>query len=280
MGAGIAELAALGGVETVIYDPDGKALERGSAASRGLAGRRARPLERGRCGALPRAPRRPADRGARRLRPRDRGRARGPRAEARAVRPARGDLRPDAVLATNTSSLSVTAIAAGVPGARAGRRDALLQPAAADEAGRGRRRRRELGRRARRDHRGGRGDGPHADPRARLDRLRRQPLRPPVHPRVAADARRGRRSHEEIDRVCRLGGGFRMGAVRADGPDRDRRQLRASRARSSSSPSASRAGGRTRSRRGWSPRAGSGRKTGRGFYAYAGERAPRARSRR
>ena len=48
---------------------------------------------------------------------------------------------PEPVLATNTSSLSVTEIAAGVRAARAGRRHALLQPAAADEAGRGRRRR-------------------------------------------------------------------------------------------------------------------------------------------
>ena len=49
-------------------------------------------------------------------------------------------LAPDAVLATNTSSLSVTEIAAGCadPGAR--RRPAFLQPAAADEAGRGDRR--------------------------------------------------------------------------------------------------------------------------------------------
>ena len=35
----------------------------------------------------------------------------------------------DALLATNTSSLSVTAIAAGVPEPRARRRHALLQPA-------------------------------------------------------------------------------------------------------------------------------------------------------
>ena len=44
---------------------------------------------------------------------------------------------PEAILASNTSSLPVTAIAAEVAAPRARRRHALLQPAGADEAGRG-----------------------------------------------------------------------------------------------------------------------------------------------
>ena len=46
--------------------------------------------------------------------------------------------RPDAVLATNTSALSVTEIAAATSTARARRRHALLQPGAADAARRDR----------------------------------------------------------------------------------------------------------------------------------------------
>ena len=49
--------------------------------------------------------------------------------------------RPDAVLATNTSALSVTEIAARDGPPRAGRRNALLQPGAADAARRDRPRR-------------------------------------------------------------------------------------------------------------------------------------------
>ena len=47
---------------------------------------------------------------------------------------------------------------------------------------------------------------------ARRDRLRRQPLRAPVHARGAADARRGRRRPtRRSTAICRLAGGFRMG---------------------------------------------------------------------
>ena len=54
--------------------------------------------------------------------------------------------RPDAVLATNTSALSVTEIARGDDPARARRRHALLQPGAADAARRDRPRRADRGR--------------------------------------------------------------------------------------------------------------------------------------
>ena len=73
---------------------------------------------------------------------------------------------------------------------RARRRHALLQPAGADEAGRGGRHGR-LGReRPGGDGRGRQADGPHADPRQGQPRLHRQPPRPPLHAGVAADARR------------------------------------------------------------------------------------------
>ena len=54
--------------------------------------------------------------------------------------------RPDAVLATNTSALSVTEIAAATSTAGAGRRHALLQPRAADAARRDRARGADRGR--------------------------------------------------------------------------------------------------------------------------------------
>ena len=90
MGAGIAQLACLGGFETYLHDPVADALGAGDrAAARGPAGqgRRAGPLERGEAEAAASALARRAEaRGPRRLRAGDRGGARGPGAEARAVR--------------------------------------------------------------------------------------------------------------------------------------------------------------------------------------------------
>ena len=118
---------------------------------------------------------------------------------------------PEAILATNTSSLSVTAIAAGVerPERVCGMHFfnppalmRLVEVVAGDDtsaetlAG---------------GHRGRAGDGPRTDPRGRRDRLRRQPARAALHARGAADARRGHRPHDQIDRIVRVGGGFRMG---------------------------------------------------------------------
>ena len=86
-----------------------------------------------------------------RLRPRRRGGRRAARAQA-------GDLpassttivAPDAILATNTSSLSVTEISAATSHARPGHRHALLQPGAGAEVRRGHPHRRHRARRARR----------------------------------------------------------------------------------------------------------------------------------
>ena len=147
--------------------------------------------------------------GARRLRAADRGGAGGPGAAAAAPRRHRRGLRPDAILVMNTSSLPVTAIAAASR-SRSGGRHALLHPpalmklvevvAAAESS-----------EQALRPPPRSPADGPHADPRPRHARLRRQPPRPAVRPGVAADARRRRRPRGDDHRAVRLGGGFRMG---------------------------------------------------------------------
>ena len=59
--------------------------------------------------------------------------------------------------------------------------------------------------------RGRRGDGPRVDRRQRRPGLPGQPLQPPVPARGAAAADEGVADAATIDRVVRLGGGFRMG---------------------------------------------------------------------
>ena len=143
---GIAQLAASAATRRASRTRRG-ARRRGASGSRGA--RQRGPAEG--CGA-PRRPRppaagsaRPEHRRAGRLRPGDRGGPRGPRAEAGAVRGLAEACGPETILASNTSSLRIADIAAGVPPPRAGRRHALLQPAGADGAGRGGRHRRLLG---------------------------------------------------------------------------------------------------------------------------------------
>jgi 3-hydroxybutyryl-CoA dehydrogenase len=118
MGAGIAQIAALGGYRTVIYELDGRALERGLEQLRGALRRGA---ERGRWNeqdAIDALGRIESDTIIEAVRDCD-----------LVIEAAPEDLelkrnlferlasvcRPDTVLATNTSSLSVTAIAAAVP---------------------------------------------------------------------------------------------------------------------------------------------------------------------
>ena len=96
--------------------------------------------------------------------------------------------------------------------ARARRRHALLQPGAGDEArrGGGGRALRRAGARA--HARARPGDGQARDRRRRRAGLPRQPLQPPVRrSRRCGWCRRGWRRLEQVDRICRLGGGFRMG---------------------------------------------------------------------
>ena len=96
----------------------------------------------------------------------------------------------------------------GAPG-----RNALLQPAGADEAGRGRRRRaRPCEPALAAATAAARAYGPHADPRQGHPRVRRRPARPPLLAGVAAHARRRRwPTPPRSTASYRLGGGFRWG---------------------------------------------------------------------
>jgi 3-hydroxybutyryl-CoA dehydrogenase len=214
MGAGIAQIAALGGYETVLYDLDGKALERGIEVFRG--GLR-RGVERDRWSEED------AEQALSRLRsdlllevlagcelvieaaPEDLELKRDLFGRLTTV------CGPETVLATNTSSLSVTAIASVVPepGRVVGMHFfnppalmELVEIVAAEESA-----------------------------NAALEaatgvarRMGRMPIR--ARDSVGFVANRcarpftlealrmlgeGVATHEEIDRVCRLGGGFRMG---------------------------------------------------------------------
>ena len=229
MGAGIAQIAALGGYETRLHDPVPAALETGHrAAARGA--RRRAPAKglwseeeadaaSGRVGAAPSL----ADLAECDLvveaAPED---LELKRELFAALAEACG---PETILASNTSSLPVTAIAAEVPAARARRRHALLQPAGADEAGRGRRHRRL--RAERRSRRPPRSAGAWA---ARRSAPRTAPASSPTASpapsrleslRMLADGRRRRG-----DDRPRLPPRRRLphGPVRADRPDRPRRQ--------------------------------------------------------
>ncbi len=217
MGAGIAQIAALGGYETRLHDPIPAALETGHRAAAPSRWPRARRrgcgASRGRrAGERPRR-RRAQPRRPRRMRPGGRGGARGPGAEATSCSPALAD-----GLRAGDDPRQQHLLAAGHRdrgrGAqpRARRRHALLQPAGADEAGRGGRHRRLAPRRRSR-----------RPPRSAA-RMGRTPIRAKDSPgfianrlarpftleslRMLAD---GVADAETIDRVCRLGGGFRMG---------------------------------------------------------------------
>jgi 3-hydroxybutyryl-CoA dehydrogenase len=210
MGAGIAQLACAAGARTLVHDPDPDALERGLA---GIRKRLEREVEKGRL----------AEGAAGEL-------------EAAAELSALGDadvvieaapeslelkrelfgrvaevVREDCVLATNTSSLSVTEIAAGVTGPERVVGMHFFNPApvmklvevvagersgeAALEATR------ELGRAMGR-HVIDAADGPGF----LVNRCGR-----PFGLEALRLVQEGLASHEQVDRICRLGGGFRMG---------------------------------------------------------------------
>ena len=142
MGAGIVEVFARSGVDVVAVEVDEAAL---GPWSRALDRLDRRAVARGKLS--PTRTRRAARPGPVRGRldavagcgPRHRGRTRASRSQAEDLRGAGPDLQArDAILATNTSSLSVTEISVATGRPAPGRRHALLQPGAGDEARRGR----------------------------------------------------------------------------------------------------------------------------------------------
>ncbi len=210
MGAGIAQLAAAAGARTLVHDPDAAALERGLA---GIAARLEREVEKGRlaagaAGALEAAP------------------ELGALADADVVIEAAPEslelkrelfgrvaevVRADCVLATNTSSLSVTEIAAGVPGPERVVGMHFFNPApvmelveviAGERSGEpALETTRELGRAM------GRRVIDAADgPGFLVNRCNR-----PFGLEALRVVQEGLATHEQVDRICRLGGGFRMG---------------------------------------------------------------------
>jgi 3-hydroxybutyryl-CoA dehydrogenase len=210
MGAGIAQLAAASGARTLVHDPDADALERGLA---GVRKRLEREVEKGRLEEGAAGPLEPAaDVGA--------------LAEADIVIEAAPEslelkrelfgsvaevVREDCVLATNTSSLSVTEIAAGVAGPErvvgmhffnpapvmklvevvAGERSSEAALETTRELGRA------MGRRVI-----DAADGPGF----LVNRCGR-----PFGLEALRLVQEGLATHEQVDRVCRLGGGFSMG---------------------------------------------------------------------
>ena len=145
MGAGIAELACRTGARTLLHDPVPEALARGAER---LRARLERSVARGRLTAEE------ASAAAGRLEPVGELGELAPAGLVIEAGPESLELKrelfgtlsrdvvgADCVLATNTSSLLVTAIAAAAQRPGAGRGDALLQPRPRDGAPRGRRRR-------------------------------------------------------------------------------------------------------------------------------------------
>jgi 3-hydroxybutyryl-CoA dehydrogenase len=214
MGAGIAQIAALGGIPTVLYDLDGKALDRGMRQIRESLRRGAESKRWSDQDASAALARLQGDLILEVLKGCDLVIEAAPE-QLELKRDLFGQVArvcgPATVLATNTSSLSVTAIAAGVPapdrvvGMHFFNPPALMklvEVVAGDESGE-----RAL-----------------AAATELAARMGRTPIR--ARDSVGFVANRcarpftlealrmlgeGVASHEEIDRVCRLAGGFRMG---------------------------------------------------------------------
>ena len=199
MGAGIAQLAAAAGSRALVHDPDGEALERGLARARKRldddAQLEAAPDLAGLAEAdvvIEAAPE------SLELK----------RELFTRVAEVVGD---DCVLATNTSSLSVTEIAAGVPGPERVVGMHFFNPApvmklvevvAGEASGEPALERvRELGR-AMGKHVIDASDGPGF----LVNRCNR-----PFSLEALRLVQEGLATHEQVDRICRLGGGFRMG---------------------------------------------------------------------
>ncbi len=182
MGAGIAQLAAQSGARCLLHDPDGAALERGLESARERIGRGIEKgrLERGRLGTLEPA----GDLAA--LADAELVIEAAPEElelKQRLLGEVAAHVAGDCVLATNTSSLSVTALAAGVPGPERVVGMHFFNPPPVMQAV-------ELvaGERSSADGAGPRprgrgGDGQDGDRRRRRPRLPGQPLQPAVRAR-------------------------------------------------------------------------------------------------
>ena len=268
-------------METVLHDPVPEALERGAEQVRegarevgreGAGGRR-----RGRAAQAARRAR-----GLGRLRARDRGGARAARAEARAVRAAVArSAATDAVLATNTSSIPVTSLASAAARPENVVGMHFFNPAPADAAARGDRRRPDRRARAR------------AWPAEAGEAMGKRVI-------LAADGpgflvnRCGRPFYTEALRLLQervatpradrpdLPAGRRLphGAVRADGPGRDRHRLRGGEVLHRAVVRRAALAARTRSRRGWwRPAATGGSPAAATTTTRASPTGPRTRSR-
>src|SRR3954452_5179702 len=222
MGAGIAQLAAAAGARTLVHDPDAAALERGLERAR-------RRLDEAAAGRLEPAGELAALAGAavgvaagRLERPGELAALAGAEVVIEAAPESLALKREllsrvaeaasgDCVLATNTSSLSVTEIAAGVPGPERVVGMHFFNPApvmrlvevvAGEASGEPALERvRELGRAMGR-HVIDAADGPGF----LVNRCNR-----PFGLEALRIVQEGLATHEQVDRICRLGGGFRMG---------------------------------------------------------------------
>ena len=230
MGAGIAQIAAQAGHRVQLFDTRMGAADQAKVkigetlaalAAKGQA-RRAR---------TPTPPLRASSPGARARRSRQRearrrGDRRGPRRQAQAVARAGGrggagrDPRLQHVVAVDHGARRRDE----APGPR--RRHAFLQSGAGAAAGRGGQRTRDAVRDGRRRVRDGEGVGQGAGARDVDAGLHRQPLRAAVLRRGAAPADRARGRSRDDRRGHARGRRVPHGPVRADGPDRTRRQPR------------------------------------------------------
>ena len=216
MGAGIAQIAALAGHPVQLHDARFGAAD---AAKKAMAETFAKLAAKGKLAApaaeaaLARVKTVGTLRGrVHARRSSSRRSSRTSRRSASSSRASRTSSPPDCIIASNTSSLSITALAAGMKHPERVRRHALLQSGAAAAAGRDRVGPRDVARRRRHDLRDGRGVGQVAGAREVDARLHRQPLRAALLRGGAAPARRTvRPMPATLDAVMRDAGGFRMG---------------------------------------------------------------------
>ena len=175
------------------------------------------------------------------------------------------------MLATNTSSIPVTELAAGVPRPERVVGHALLQPGAGDAARRGDRRRAVAASaalalaRAPGEAMGKRVIDAADGPGFLVNRCGRPFGLEALRLRAGA----ARRRVEQIDRICRLGGGFRMGPFELLDLVGIDVGFEVSKSFYELSLRRAALAARRRSPRGWSPRAASAARPGRGWYDYA-----------